>query len=322
MDTTRSAEGLATVQDDGTATVQEINIPTPPLLKTCTDVMFMISDLLPMADLCNFRQSCQYVKVQVSHRFTTRAYKHVRMCDRHSSVRSIGNIMQGNKELAKYPRALTVVHATINPACSCCTKESAGWTLSDVLSKLPNLEKLELHSITSGTIACHFVRQHVLGGVLCWRHASPQHQLVYIRPNLPQLTTLSIRSAKLTSRDLRAFVIFAGARLVNLSMNQIDSTNGNWVHVMQEILHTSTGLEKLQLRTLREFTGSERFGFRSITFHDCKDISDKFSKAFRGLKGIEVAVLGFSEANMKGAQGIRWGLERIVEHLAGRAEGL
>ncbi|KAK5715449.1 hypothetical protein LTR15_010093 [Elasticomyces elasticus] len=322
MNASPSTEGSAKVEDDGTATTQESTIPTPPLLKNPGELVAMIIKPFSPVDSRNFRQTCTWARDHVAKSFANHNFTHIVIANNaHDSARRLAQIVQGNKGLAEHVQTLTVFFGGIYHPRRLCHKDGQdGWTLSGVIPRLRALHHLELREIDSQAVACHFRRQHVPTNEVCSSQIGHSDQLIYTTPGTdwPQPTTLWITSAQLTKQDITYLVRLAGPGLRHLKLREIKCTEGNWRDILQDLLTTSTGLERLGLQCLSDATGSRVHGFGNLSLEGWERFATtNIHKAIRGPKGIEVVVVHQFDAYMTGSQAVKFGLEKIIERLAG-----
>ncbi|KAK3626549.1 hypothetical protein LTR56_019719 [Elasticomyces elasticus] len=320
MNASPSTEGRAKVEDDGTATTQESTIPLPPLLKIPDELAVMIVKSLSPVDLRSFRQTCQWADSQAYDLFAERTFTHIVARNGHDSARRLAQVFQGYKGFAGGVQIFTVVNGSIYRPRPCHKDGQDMWTLSGVISTLRNLQQLELRDVTSQAVACHFRRQHVPTNEVCSSQIGHPDQLIYTTPGTdwPQPTTLWITSAQLTKQDITYLVRLAGPGLRHLKLREIKCTEGKWRDILQDLLTTSTGLERLELQYLSDATGSRVHGFGNLSLEGWERFATtNIHKAIRGPKGIEVVVVHQFDAYMTGSQAVKFGLEKISARLAG-----
>ncbi|KAK4891771.1 hypothetical protein LTR27_009623 [Elasticomyces elasticus] len=282
--------------------------------------MFMIFDLLSLADLHRFRRVSQWANGQVSKTFATRAFKDIRMYDRHDAARRFIEVIQKNKNIAPCVKALTMAHTMSGPWHHLQAGEP--FSVSNLTSMLPALIELNIHGFTSWSIARHFLRQYDPSV----RQGSLQGQLVATTPYWPQLTTLSIVESEITSREIEILIGLFGAGLANLHLEHVQCTDRVWLGTIREIHRTSSRLASLKLYQLCDphtisFPDGGACQGCCVTFQrpaNYGGYNRKFHKAFRGSKGIEILVLNHERADMHGAQAIDLGLKMITQHLVGQ----
>ncbi|KAK5745172.1 hypothetical protein LTR17_001624 [Elasticomyces elasticus] len=271
----------------------------PPLTTTPTDVMFDIFDLLPMTDLCNFRQTCKWAQHQSFKTFAIRGYKHMVLPDINECVCRFARAMENNSDLAASIKTLSVwgkpqiKHGFSkmrsvgeDDFLSRQTLQSHGeWTVSGVIATLPCLESLKLSGLTRQSFAWHFSRQHVPGSL---NHGSDADTLEYTTTgtNWPRLSFLSLRFTNLTSQELTAIYQLVGAEVTNVHLSSIVAVDGKWLEFLHKVPVPFPALKTLRLQILLD-------GTRSSTKDDAKlftfqDYGVRLHKALRGANGIEV----------------------------------
>ncbi|KAK5697326.1 hypothetical protein LTR97_007463 [Elasticomyces elasticus] len=288
-----------------------------PLTNTPTDVMFEIFDLLTIANLCNFRQTCRWAKDQSSKPFATRGYKEISTCDCSDSTYDLANTLKGNKDLASSVKTFGV-----QSQCQSCQtrahgydslsgqpcKQDGTWAMSDILSALPNLETLVLHTMSTQSFARHFQGAHARKpGTPSYATGSGEWHLA----------TVSLHFCSFTSEELKAIARLADAEVTHFNFNRVVCIDGKWSEVLCSIRDAAKDGSSLNLSApMVETVGAGR---APSSFALMPKNRAKFFKAMRGEHGIEAVTVQEWLASMKGKRAIKLGVDMITQYVTSGA---
>ncbi|KAK3653245.1 hypothetical protein LTR56_004781 [Elasticomyces elasticus] len=183
------------------------------------------------------------------------------------------------------------------------------------MAGLPNLEKVEMHGLTKGSVAHHFHR-HDVDNATKLSHVDGDK----VEPNTttfscrqPKLATISLHYSSISQAEILEIIQLAKEGLTSIYMKSVTSTDGQWIDILRTI--QAAGLERLQLQGLRDGTRFQdrESGPAPLTF---QDNGVKLHKALRGANGIEAVTVQRAEASMQGKQAVKIGLEAILRHVA------
>ncbi|KAK4891770.1 hypothetical protein LTR27_009622 [Elasticomyces elasticus] len=277
----------------------------PPLEKTPTDIMFDIFDLLTVTNLCNFSLACRWARKQAFNSFAGRGYKNLKVYNCSNSVCGLVDIVGHNKELAAFVKTFTVRQCELciyrdwdNNLCN----QDAAWTISGVISALPNLNKLALPTMTSKSLARHLHREHTRNPAS--GAEGPIHPA--LGTGLPHLATVSLNACAFTSAELKAIVCLPGASTTHFEFHRVACTDGNWLDVLSLVRDSAHDRSSLKLVDLKAGKGC---------FILMPENGANFYKALRGEHGIEVVAIQKCVASMKGKQAIKLGVEIITQYV-------
>ncbi|KAK5688842.1 hypothetical protein LTS10_000820 [Elasticomyces elasticus] len=290
-----------------------------PLTTTPTDIMYMIFDLLPTTDLRDFRSVCRWAREQSNEPFASRTYREIR----------ISSIMKGKWPITPVQRADRVLRNNTALAAAVRTL-SIEWGQSDyrsgfrktdfrlvaysilevpdIFSTLSRLTKLELHKFTSFTVARRFWLQ---------LHSSADSGSPIpdaLGASWPQVESLSITNAYLTSKELVALVQCAGPGLTELQLDEVHLFDGTWPDTLRAIHSTKTSMGMLELQDLWEQPKE-----RSATLLSCFEFQSYDEARLNKSCGAGATLsLQHHKASMIGAESIKLGLDMFEEHAAAR----
>ncbi|KAK5745170.1 hypothetical protein LTR17_001622 [Elasticomyces elasticus] len=292
------------------------SMASSPLTNTPTDIMFDIFDLLTVTDLCNFRLVCRWGKNQAFKSFASRGYKDLQAYNCRDSACDLANILSRNKELATFVKTFTVHQCQfcINQDRGCrndsnqpCEQDGA-WTMSDIISALPNLNKIVLGRMANKSLARHLHRgdardvevpSHTAGGA-----EAPIHPA--FGTSLPHLATVSLLTCFFTTVELKTILCLAGAPITHFDLTAVDCTDGNWLGVLSFILDIAGDSSSLWLVDPKAGV---------YYFELMPENGAKFFKALRGEHGIEAVTVQKGVASMKGKQAIKLGVAVITQYV-------
>ncbi|KAK4896636.1 hypothetical protein LTR27_005556 [Elasticomyces elasticus] len=297
--------------------------PPPPLTFSdlSTDIMFMIFDLLPTADLCELRLVSHRAENESFKCFACRAYKHIEICESHRSMLHLAQVFHRNHALASTMKTLSVrwlPDANVELSQPSCYSPPT-WPTSAVLAVLPELEKLELHGMTDSEFGPHFHLQQSMGVDGKVRGVPPG-------TGWPLLKSLSIKASCLTHRNLMAFFRLVSPALLELHVEEVQSLDGHWVRILFAML-ASSNLRRLRLRDLGDEVwrrGKDSKGKDRVILYDryftFQDVGVTISRTLDGQLGTERLCLQHREASMEGAEAIKEGLDMVAKHVAAEEE--
>ncbi|KAK5718964.1 hypothetical protein LTR17_015471 [Elasticomyces elasticus] len=294
-----------------------------PLTTTPTDIMYMIFDLLPQADLRDFRSVCRWAREQSNDRFASQMYRTIHISNIKGTgpttpIQRAARVFQGNTALAAAVRILCIrlSPSVYGSGLASTDFRDVSYSILEVpgiFATLSGLKKLELHNLTSFAAASRFRVQSIPSA------GTESLMSGALGTSWPRLESLSIKTAFLMSQELVAIVHSAGPGLTELRLDCVHTFDRTWPDTLRAILSTAASLDKLELRDLLDQT-KEKFVTLSSFFQFRDIIEAVFNKSFRGGNGGATLSLQSREASMVGAEAIKLGLDMIEKHAAAREE--
>ncbi|KAK5688841.1 hypothetical protein LTS10_000819 [Elasticomyces elasticus] len=295
-----------------------------PLVKTPTDVMFLVFDLLAVTDLCSFRLVCHWAQDQSHKCFASRAYRRIRIHNKEdNALLRLARVLYENTSLASMVHTLRIqwyVQVTRKesvPQSPFIGANTPKWMTTPMLASVPQLKKLELNGMCSLKVLFgpRFSLQNAADV------AEQSVDIVAPMPVWPMLETLSFATAYISHRNLKAIIRLVSPVLTDLQLQDVECYEGGWIDTLRDIQDATTNLTSLRLCGLREdiarriwYSHDQDPSAGWETLFTCQAEGVAFSKAVEGQNGVETLSLQERTASMVGPEAIKLGLDMIAEY--------
>ncbi|KAK3625206.1 hypothetical protein LTR56_020562 [Elasticomyces elasticus] len=295
------------------------------LVKTPTDVMFLVFDLLAVTDLCSFRLVCHWAQDQSHKCFGSRAYRRIRVHDKdNNALLRLARVLYENKSLASMVHTLRIqwrFHMTWKesiPQTPFIGAVTPKWMITPMLASVPHLKKLDLDGMCS--------LQVLFGPRFSLQHAGDVDKesidTVASMPGWPTLETLSFVTAYVSHRNLKAIIRLLSPTLNDLYLEDVECFEGAWIDTLRGIQDSATTLRSLRVRDLWEdIRQRDRYSHNRDTsagweiMFTCQADGVAFSRVIEGQNGEESLSLEKRNASMAGSEAIKLGFNMIAEHV-------
>ncbi|KAK3633400.1 hypothetical protein LTR56_015814 [Elasticomyces elasticus] len=289
-----------------------------PLVNTPTDIMFLVFDLLTVADLCSFRLICHWTQDQSHKCFASRAYKRIRIHNKEdNALLRLARVLYENTSLASMVHTLSIQWKESVPQSPFVGANTPKWMTTPMLASVPQLKKLELNGMCSLKV--------MFGPRFCLQNAPDDDEesvdIVAPMPVRPMLETLSFATAYISHRNLKAIIRLVSPILTDLRLQDVECYEGGWIDTLRDIQDATTNLTSLRLSGLREdiarrtwYNHDQDPSAGWETLFTCQAEGDSFSKAIEGQDGVETLSLRERTASMIGPEAIKLGLDMIAEY--------
>ncbi|KAK4951457.1 hypothetical protein LTR10_010432 [Elasticomyces elasticus] len=288
-------------------------MPSSPLTRVPTDVMYMVFDLLRLDALCDFRLVCRWAQEQSFKYIAIRAYSNVYINSGRESMVEIQRaerVFRKNTALADYVRTLHIQWVSSRFTKMQGVQPPYLFEPSSVVPALPKLKRLELHNLNGFDLDPYFrlpPRRSEVTGLLSFDA---------LGSDWPRLDYLLIKNACLSSNELIAVVARASLALTELQLEHVNLGDDDWLNALWAVYDMAPIIESLKLWDLCHQPNIaygdeevEQYTFRNETQAILK-------KSYDSERGTAALILQRKGASMMGAEVIGHGLNMIEEHVA------